>query len=385
MKIQSTLVAVLLIGLFGVSSDAQEGIIVSADTPRIMLPELPTDPNNIANQGVLYTKDVSGITELFYLDSGGATDQLTSAGSESLVEADIDTSSELATIVTNETGTGVLTFATAPTFTTSISVGSAGVSIADDGDGAITFLSLGNGSGGLENLILNLDDTSNVGTFTSSTSLATLNFSSIALQESGIAVLNNDEIDASSELSTIMDDETGEGLLVFATSSALVTPSLGSATATSITLGSGSPLSNYGEGTFTPAVTLVGGSGNVIPAYSTTTGRYTQIGDRVFADIYLTGDGGDEGAGTGALTLSIPFAASSSIPAQSFVCGTILMSDANGGSPAVTCTIATGATVTTLSLLKPNFIGSLTTKTTLTGDMQGNTDRHIRLNFSYEL
>src|SRR3989344_1167008 len=60
-------------------------------------------------------------------------------------------------------------------------------------------------------------DTSNVGTFTSSTSLATLNFSSIALQESGIAVLNNDEIDASSELLAIMDDETGTGLLVFGT------------------------------------------------------------------------------------------------------------------------------------------------------------------------
>lgn len=90
-----------------------------------------------------------------------------------------------------------------------------GVRLDSDNDGMLIITGLGNGSD--EDLRLNLDDTSNVGTFTSTTSLATLNFSSIALQESGIAVLNNDEIDASSELLAIMDDETGTGLLVFAT------------------------------------------------------------------------------------------------------------------------------------------------------------------------
>lgn len=44
-----------------------------------------------------------------------------------------------------------------------------------------------------------------------------------SIQESGINVLNNDEIDASSELLAIMDDETGTGLLVFGTSPTFLT------------------------------------------------------------------------------------------------------------------------------------------------------------------
>ncbi len=127
-----------------------------------------------------------------------------------------------------------------------ISVGSAGVDISTDGDGAITFLGLGDGSD--EDLTLNLDDTSNVGTFTSSTALATLNFSSIALQESGIAVLNNDEIDGSSELLAIMDDETGTGVLTFATAPTFTT---------SIAIGSaGVLISDDGDG----AITFLGQS-----------------------------------------------------------------------------------------------------------------------------
>lgn len=110
---------------------------------------------------------------------------------------------------------------TTPTFTTSISIGSAGVKLSDDGDGALTFLGLGNGTD--EDLTINLDDTANTGTFTSSTGLNVLNFSSIALQESGVGVLNNDEIDASSELLAIMDDETGTGALTFATAPTFTT------------------------------------------------------------------------------------------------------------------------------------------------------------------
>ncbi len=48
-----------------------------------------------------------------------------------------------------------------------------------------------------------------------------------ALTEGGVAVLNNDEMDGSAELIAIVDDETGTGALVFATSPTLVTPTLG--------------------------------------------------------------------------------------------------------------------------------------------------------------
>lgn len=146
------------------------------------------------------------------------------------------TSAQFAGVISNETGTGLVVLSTSPTFSTSILIGSAGVSIADDGDGAITFLGLGDGND--EDLTLNLDDIADTGTFTSSTSLATLNFSGIALQESGVGVLNADEIDASSELAAIMDDETGSGSLVFGTSPNLTTPTIGSGTSLSkVTVG----------------------------------------------------------------------------------------------------------------------------------------------------
>ncbi|MEK7152358.1 MAG: hypothetical protein AAB834_00275, partial [Patescibacteria group bacterium] len=184
-------------------------------------------------------------------------------------------SANLASAVTDETGSGVLTLATAPTFTTSISVGSAGVKLSDDGDGAVTFLGIGDGTSDFdEDLILNLMDTSNTGTFTSSTALATLNFSSIALQESGIAVLNNDEIDASSELAAIMDDETGSGALVFGTSPTFVTPALGTPASGTLTNATGLPISTGVSGLGTGVATFLAtpSSANTASAVTDETG-----------------------------------------------------------------------------------------------------------------
>lgn len=45
--------------------DANDGLHL-----QVTLPER-TDPTNIANTGILYTKDVSGVTDLFYVDSAG--------------------------------------------------------------------------------------------------------------------------------------------------------------------------------------------------------------------------------------------------------------------------------------------------------------------------
>jgi len=64
---------------------------------------------------------------------------------------------------------------------TSIGLGAAGVRISNDGDGALTFLGMGNGND--EDLILNLDDgVANTGTISSNSGLGTLIFSSIILQ-----------------------------------------------------------------------------------------------------------------------------------------------------------------------------------------------------------
>lgn len=122
----------------------------------------------------------------------------------------------------------------------------AGVKITGDGDGAITFLGMGNGSD--EDIMFNLDDTSNVCTVSSSTSMATVNFNAIALQESGIAVLNNDEVDSGAELLAIIDDETGTGVPVFSTSPALVTPAIGAATGASLKLSESKITAGTGTG-----------------------------------------------------------------------------------------------------------------------------------------
>lgn len=67
----------------------------------------------------------------------------------------------------------------------------------------------------------------------------------------------------------------------------------------------------YLQGIWTPVVTLVGGSGNTVPVYSTNSGDWTRIGRLVFFNIVLSGDGGAEGAGTGAMHISLPFSTSS--------------------------------------------------------------------------
>lgn len=79
---------------------------------------------------------------------------------------------------------------------------------------------------------------------------------------------------------------TGSGSPVRATSPALVTPTLGVASATSINFG-GTALANYLEGTFSPSVTFAT-PGDVSPSYSTQTGTYTRIGNRCIFDIVLS-------------------------------------------------------------------------------------------------
>lgn len=126
----------------------------------------------------------------------------------------IDTSAELLAILGDETGTGVLVFGTSPTFTTSIitPLATHGTAIAigdntptvaiDSSDWDISTTGVMTGIGNI---------TSN-GTIEGAT-----------ITEGGVAVHNNDEMDASSELAAIIDDETGSGLIMFATSPTITT------------------------------------------------------------------------------------------------------------------------------------------------------------------
>lgn len=132
----------------------------------------------------------------------------------------------------------------------------------------------------------------------------------------------------------------------------------------------------YIEGTFTPTITFVGGAGNVAPVYTTNTGRYTRIGNRVFVDILLTGDGGDEGAGTGAMNIALPFAAGASDPAGYIPRGQYI----NGSTDS-----ALLGRVIAGSKIELKYQTSLTATAQLTGADQNNTARQIKLQFSYEV
>ena len=132
----------------------------------------------------------------------------------------------------------------------------------------------------------------------------------------------------------------------------------------------------YTNTTFTPTVTLVGGAGNTTPVYSTNTGRYTQIGTRVFVDVYLTGDGGDEGAGTGVFTIALPVTANASHPTSLFPVGYAL----NGMTEFELYGQVAGS-ATTISLA---YFTSISGQSDFTGNNQGSTTRTVRIKFSYE-
>ena len=133
----------------------------------------------------------------------------------------------------------------------------------------------------------------------------------------------------------------------------------------------------YIESTFTPTVTLVGGAGNTVPVYTVNTGRYTRIGNRVFVDIWLTGDGGAEGAGTGTFTVAIPVAASTSHPSGFFPVG----AGQNGGSEY----IFYGSILASASVMTIHYFDAITNRTDFTGALQNNTTRSVRLKFQYDV
>lgn len=266
--------------------------------------------------------------------------------------------------VTANTGTGAVARATSPTFTNP-SLGVASATTVNK----VTLTTPATGS------TLTIADgktltASNTLTFTGTDS------SSIAFGAGGTAAYTSNKLSAfaattSAELAGVISDETGSGALVFANTPTLVTPVLGVATATSIALGGGTALANYVEGTWTPIVTLVGGAGNTVPVYATNSGNHTRIGNRDFFDIYLTGDGGAEGAGTGQINISLPITASAS--QLTAYCGT--SSYINNVTFAVGLVFQIQPNATTLELAR-TVAGTFTT---IIGNDQSSTTRTIRI------
>lgn len=141
-----------------------------------------------------------------------------------------------------------------------------------------------------------------------------------------------------------------------------------------------SPVPTTSPGSYTPGVTLVGGAGNTIPVYSSKTGYYQVIGNGsdgriVFADIYLDGDGGNEGAGTGQLTISLPVAASASNASGYAAVGRI-----QNGANSYPLFGQIAASDSTISLA---YLSSATTVTTATGAEQSSTTRNVKIKVWY--
>ena len=149
------------------------------------------------------------------------------------------TSLQFIGVISDETGTGKVTFATAPTFTTSITTPIVISAAADPADaGAIR---LGNAelieweaSPAGTDVTLTVD--------ASEIMQASGTFNAVTLTENGTGVPNTGDnlsvfaATTSAQLAGVISDEQGSGALVFATTPTLTTPVIGAATGTSVVL-----------------------------------------------------------------------------------------------------------------------------------------------------
>lgn len=165
---------------------------------------------------------------------------------------------------------------------------------------------------------------------------------------------------SSANLASAVIDETGSGALTFATSPTLVTPTLGVASATSINFGQDA-LNYYDEGTWTPVFTFAT-PGDLSVSYTQQLGYYTRVGNRVdykfnltFTPTFTTSSGNINITG-------LPFTVNTTIASMA---GVVQNTNANITFPAGTTFIVGLANLTT-TLLTIRGIGSATTSSPLT-------------------
>ena len=140
------------------------------------------------------------------------------------------TSAQLATAISDETGTGVVVFSNTPTLVTPV-LGAATAT-------SINGLTISSSTGTLTIANGKTLTTSNTLTFTGTDT------SSVAFGAGGTVAYTANKLSvfaatSSAELAGVISDETGSGVVVFSNTPTLVTPVLGAATATSITATSG--------------------------------------------------------------------------------------------------------------------------------------------------
>lgn len=199
-----------------------------------------------AGNGITITNSDGSNTSTVSIDTAVTVDKNTA---QTLTNKTIDltnntliaTSAQLRAAVTDETGTGVLVFATSPTLVTPVLGVATATSI-----NKVTITAPATGS------TLTIADgktltASNTLTFTGTDA------STVAFSGGGTVAYVADKLSVfaattSAELAGVISDETGTGALVFANTPTLVTPVLGAATATSITATSGNMVINAAAG-----------------------------------------------------------------------------------------------------------------------------------------
>ncbi len=192
-----------------ISDETGSGLLVFATSPTLTTPVL----------GVATATSINGTSVPSSKTLVVTTDKLSVLAATS--------SSELAGVISDETGSGLAVFATSPSLTTPVLGVATATSInkmAITAPGTSSTLAVANGK---------TLTASNTLTFTGTDS------SSVNFNTGGTVAYTANSLSAfaattSAELAGVISDETGTGLLCYATSPTLTTPVLGVATATSI-------------------------------------------------------------------------------------------------------------------------------------------------------
>ena len=175
---------------------------------------------------------------------GAVTGLATTGGT--LAQFAATTSSQLAGVISDETGSGNLVFNTSPTLVTPVLGAATGTSLALTGGSLTTRAAV------TQDGVVIAGRAGGTGTWAVTVSPTTLSANRTLTLANGDTVLQAGTMattggtlaqfaaTTSSQLAGVISDETGSGSLVFATSPTLVTPVLGAATGTSLALTGGS-------------------------------------------------------------------------------------------------------------------------------------------------